>query len=81
MALAIEAKRLIESRAISAASATTWMTQILNLAILAPCIQVEILHMNSGCHVRQAMMKDLVAERLWLSQREPWNECPSDRDV
>ncbi len=80
MALAIEAKRLIESGVVADAAemarvaglTRARMTQILNLTLLAPDIQTHLLHYSAEIHKIRLGLKSIVRERLWPLQRKVW---------
>ncbi len=80
MALAIEAKRLIDRGVVADAAAMARiagltrarMTQILNLTLLAPDLQEEFLWLTSRDRIPARLPDRLSAERSWARQRERW---------
>jgi hypothetical protein len=52
------------------------MTQIMNLLLLAPRIQEEILEMTVGAgrdSLTERQLREIVAEPDWMRQLAPWN--------
>ena len=84
MALAIEAKRLIESGMVADAAemarvagvTRARMTQILNLTLLAPDIQEEILELStqkSSAPPAERQVRTVTDLLFWAHQRRAWH--------
>lgn len=78
MALAIEAKRLIESGVVADAAemarvagmTRARMTQILNLTLLAPDIQEALLYLNQRESIRRFELQKVTGTVQWPRQRK-----------
>jgi hypothetical protein len=93
MALAIRLERLLLTGEVSDASelarlshiSQPRMTQILNLAQLAPDIQQELLFLprvTSGTpDIHEKMLRPIVAEVDWAKQRAMWRSAYSQSDL
>lgn len=84
MALAIRFDRLLRDGSVASLSELAKLTrvtqprvtQILNLSLLAPDIQDELLHLGGAevgrARVNERMLRPIVAHACWQAQRRQW---------
>jgi len=81
MALAIRLDHLIKTGQVSDQAelarvghvSRARLTQIMDLNLLAPDIQEEILFLSAGARNIERMVRPIVQDLAWTKQRELWN--------
>lgn len=81
MALAIRLDHLIKTEQVSDQAelarvghvSRARLTQIMDLNLLAPDIQEEILFLSAGARNIERMVRPIVQDLAWTKQRELWN--------